>query len=234
MAVLRDYHESMGELIFRYEGTLERFLADGIMSKRDLPLREASFRQTGRNLDVRLGACDQAGYQPLFHGQQGGIFPRTFPLAVSPRHVLLFDVGLKEALFCKLHGFSAFADASEAEDVMAVLRDYHESMGELIFRYEGTLERFLADGIMSKRDLPLREARKERGGSAPLGFLSCAISFSTGCLPPTRPTFRCGVKRGVVLQVARIQRLRRRVRTRRCHGGPARLSREYGRAHLPI
>ena len=52
------------------------------------------------------------------------------------------------ALFCKLHGFSAFADASEPEDVMAVLRDYHESMGELIFRYEGTLERFLADGIM--------------------------------------------------------------------------------------
>ena len=31
MAFLREYHESLGELIFRYEGTLERFLADGIM-----------------------------------------------------------------------------------------------------------------------------------------------------------------------------------------------------------
>jgi class 3 adenylate cyclase len=52
------------------------------------------------------------------------------------------------ALFCELRGFSAFAEASEPEDVMAVLREYHESMGEVIFRYEGTLERFLADGIM--------------------------------------------------------------------------------------
>ena len=52
------------------------------------------------------------------------------------------------ALFCELRGFSAFAEASEPEDVMAVLREYHESMGELIFRYEGTLERLLADGIM--------------------------------------------------------------------------------------
>jgi class 3 adenylate cyclase len=31
MAVLHDYHESLGHLIFRYEGTLERFLGDGIM-----------------------------------------------------------------------------------------------------------------------------------------------------------------------------------------------------------
>ena len=51
-------------------------------------------------------------------------------------------------MFCELRGFSAFAEASEPEDVMAVLREYHESMGEVIFRYEGTLERFLADGIM--------------------------------------------------------------------------------------
>ena len=51
-------------------------------------------------------------------------------------------------LFCDLRGFTAFTDASEPEEVMAILREYHESMGELIFRYEGTLERFVADGIM--------------------------------------------------------------------------------------
>jgi adenylate cyclase len=52
------------------------------------------------------------------------------------------------ALFCDLRGFTAFTEASEPEEVMAFLREYHESLGELIFRYEGTLERFLADGIM--------------------------------------------------------------------------------------
>jgi class 3 adenylate cyclase len=52
------------------------------------------------------------------------------------------------ALFCDLRGFTAFTEASEPEEVMAFLREYHESLGELIFQYEGTLERFLADGIM--------------------------------------------------------------------------------------
>jgi adenylate cyclase len=51
-------------------------------------------------------------------------------------------------LFCELRGFTAFTDASEPEEVMAVLREYQESMGELIFRYEGTLERFAGGGIM--------------------------------------------------------------------------------------
>ncbi len=51
-------------------------------------------------------------------------------------------------LFCDLRGFTAFTEASEPEEVMSVLREYHESLGELIFRYEGTLERFLGDGIM--------------------------------------------------------------------------------------
>jgi adenylate cyclase len=51
-------------------------------------------------------------------------------------------------VFCDLRGFTSFTESSEPEEVMAVLREYHESLGELIFRYEGTLERFLGDGIM--------------------------------------------------------------------------------------
>jgi adenylate cyclase len=51
-------------------------------------------------------------------------------------------------LFCDLRGFTAFTESSDPEEVMGVLREYHESVGELIFKYEGTLERFLGDGIM--------------------------------------------------------------------------------------
>ena len=51
-------------------------------------------------------------------------------------------------VFCDLRGFTSFTESSEPEEVMAVLGAYHESLGTLIFRYEGTLERFLGDGIM--------------------------------------------------------------------------------------
>jgi class 3 adenylate cyclase/CheY-like chemotaxis protein len=51
-------------------------------------------------------------------------------------------------VFCDLHGFTAFAEISEPEEVMGVLREYHAACGELILRHEGTLERFTGDGMM--------------------------------------------------------------------------------------
>jgi class 3 adenylate cyclase/CheY-like chemotaxis protein len=51
-------------------------------------------------------------------------------------------------VFCDLRGFTAFAESSEPEEVMAVLGEYHATLGELIFHYQGTLERFTGDGLM--------------------------------------------------------------------------------------
>jgi adenylate cyclase len=51
-------------------------------------------------------------------------------------------------VFCDLRGFTPFAEASEPEEVMGVLADYHRALGDLIFRFEGTLERFAGDGLM--------------------------------------------------------------------------------------
>ena len=51
-------------------------------------------------------------------------------------------------VFCDLHGFTPFAETVEPEDVMEVLREYHAALGDLIHRFEGTLERFTGDGLM--------------------------------------------------------------------------------------
>jgi len=51
-------------------------------------------------------------------------------------------------VFCDLRGFTAFAEKADPEDVMRLLRDYHATVGALISRYEGTLERFTGDGLM--------------------------------------------------------------------------------------
>jgi class 3 adenylate cyclase/putative methionine-R-sulfoxide reductase with GAF domain len=52
------------------------------------------------------------------------------------------------ALFCDLRGFTGFTENADAEDVMALLREYHAAIGEIIIRYSGTLERYAGDGIM--------------------------------------------------------------------------------------
>jgi adenylate cyclase len=52
------------------------------------------------------------------------------------------------ALFCDLRGFTGFSESSDPEDVMALLRDYHTAIGQIITKYGGTLERFAGDGVM--------------------------------------------------------------------------------------
>jgi class 3 adenylate cyclase len=51
-------------------------------------------------------------------------------------------------VFIDLRGFTAFSDTAEPEEVMDLLRSYHAEIGKVIFKYDGTLERFAGDGIM--------------------------------------------------------------------------------------
>jgi len=52
------------------------------------------------------------------------------------------------ALFCDLRGFTGFSESSDPEDVIALLREYHAAIGEIINTYGGTLERYAGDGVM--------------------------------------------------------------------------------------
>jgi class 3 adenylate cyclase len=52
------------------------------------------------------------------------------------------------ALFCDLRGFTGFSESSDPEDVMALLREYHAAIGEIVNKYGGTLERYAGDGVM--------------------------------------------------------------------------------------
>lgn len=52
------------------------------------------------------------------------------------------------AVFCDMRGFTSFAETAEPEEVMAVLHSYHEALGDLVFRFEGTLEHFAGDGLL--------------------------------------------------------------------------------------
>lgn len=51
-------------------------------------------------------------------------------------------------LFCDLRGFTSFAESAEPEDVMELLHHYHGALVPLIQAFEGTLDRFVGDGLM--------------------------------------------------------------------------------------
>jgi class 3 adenylate cyclase/prephenate dehydratase len=51
-------------------------------------------------------------------------------------------------VFCDLRGFTAFAERAEPEEVMALLRDYHATLGPIVASFEGTLDHYSGDGVM--------------------------------------------------------------------------------------
>jgi class 3 adenylate cyclase/putative methionine-R-sulfoxide reductase with GAF domain len=51
-------------------------------------------------------------------------------------------------VFTDLRNFTPFAEASEPEEVMGVLAEYHRVIGARVHEYGGTLERFTGDGVM--------------------------------------------------------------------------------------
>jgi adenylate cyclase len=76
--------------------------------------------------------------------------PQLADLVLSAGDGRLLESHRREitVVFCDLRGFSAFSESEEPEEVMGVLGEFHAAMGELIFRFEGTLERFAGDGLM--------------------------------------------------------------------------------------
>ncbi len=51
-------------------------------------------------------------------------------------------------VFADLRGFTSFTDHAEPEEVEAVLRDYHATMGAIANAHDGTIDRFAGDGIL--------------------------------------------------------------------------------------
>lgn len=86
--------------------------------------------------------------------------PQVAQLIASDGHESLLNSHRREVtvVFCDLRGFTAFTENSEPEEAMNVLREYHAALGELIFRYEGTLDRYAGDGVMILFNAPIQFA----------------------------------------------------------------------------
>jgi DNA-binding response OmpR family regulator len=51
-------------------------------------------------------------------------------------------------VYTDLRGFTAFTETTDPEEVMAVLREYHETLGRIVISHDGTIEHFAGDGVM--------------------------------------------------------------------------------------
>ena len=68
-----------------------------------------------------------------------------------------------------IRGFTALSEGANPETIVEMLNDYFELMVETIFKYEGTLDKFMGDGIMALWGTPVQHR------DDPIRAVDCAL-----------------------------------------------------------
>jgi adenylate cyclase len=113
-------------------------------------LRQTTDEVVKLNQQLEHRVADQVGEIERMSRLRRFLPPQVADLIVASGSEKQLESHRREitALFCDLRGFTGFTESADAEDVMALLRDYHASIGEIIIKYNGTLERYSGDGVM--------------------------------------------------------------------------------------
>jgi adenylate cyclase len=113
-------------------------------------LRERTEQVEKLNQHLEQRVADQVGEIERMGRLRRFLPPQVADLIVASGTEKQLESHRREiaALFCDLRGFTGFTESADAEDVMALLRDYHKAIGQIIIKYSGTLERYAGDGVM--------------------------------------------------------------------------------------
>jgi len=60
-------------------------------------------------------------------------------------------------LFSDIRGFTTISEASSPEEVVALLNEYLTKMTEIVFKYQGTLDKFIGDAVMAFWNAPVEQ-----------------------------------------------------------------------------
>ena len=114
----------------------------------ELAVQSQELAKLNQHLEQRV--ADQVGEIERMSRLRRFLPPQVADLIVASGTEKQLESHRREitALFCDLRGFTGFSESSDPEDVMALLRDYHSAIGEIIIKYSGTLERYAGDGVM--------------------------------------------------------------------------------------
>jgi adenylate cyclase len=97
-------------------------------------------------------------------------------------------------LFSDIRGFTTIAEVMRPEAVVRLLGEYFERMVEVVMRHQGTIDKFLGDGMMVIFGAPLDDAYQEEHAVAAAIEMQRELStLSTKWQAEGRPTIRMGI-----------------------------------------
>ena len=116
---------------------------------------------------------------------------------------VLSDTGLRSlrsarrevtVLFADIRDFTAFAERRTPEEVVDVLNEYFDLMVHVLFEHQGTLDKFLGDGLLALFGTPLeQEDHPQRAVQAALDIQRAATALNTVRRHRGQPTLHLGI-----------------------------------------
>jgi adenylate cyclase len=97
-------------------------------------------------------------------------------------------------LFADIRDFTAFAEQHPPEQVVDVLNAYFDVMVQVLFEYQGTLDKFLGDGVLALFGTPLVQPdHPRRAVQVALDIQRAATSLNATRQRRGQPTLRIGI-----------------------------------------
>jgi adenylate cyclase len=97
-------------------------------------------------------------------------------------------------LFADIRDFTAFAEQHPPEQVVDVLNAYFDVMVHVLFEYQGTLDKFLGDGVLALFGTPLVQPdHPQRAVQAAMDMQRAAASLNATRQRRGQPTLHIGI-----------------------------------------
>ena len=105
--------------------------------------------------------------------------------------------GIKQEIsimFCDIRGFTQYCDERDPAETVEVLNEYMEQMTQVVFKYDGTIDKYIGDCIMAFWNAPQPQAdHAQRAVCCAMEMRYALANFKTTRAGLDRELFECGI-----------------------------------------
>jgi len=103
-------------------------------------------------------------------------------------------------LFADINGFTALAERMPPREVNLILNDFFSRMTDILFQYDGTLDKYIGDGLMAVFGAPMeKEDDAERAIRAAQEMMQALGAMMAGSPEERKFSIRIGINTGIVV-----------------------------------